>query len=310
VRKLIMVILIVLFLWPSVAFATPIGDAIKDLEASGKQSNAYLNHSVVDLVYLSSQGSVTAYTYMGADENLTINSFSVLPQSPLEAHDKFTRFIWELRNRYYPATELTLSGTGSLPTVRTWTYGTMKDEAMWGIVYGLEDCLNSLPYDWQSKYDDDSSNDSSYIDKYSPETIATTLASIFTIGSTTYSITTATTGNETTSTIDVAPEIMNNRTFVPVRYVAYAVGVAKNGIKWDASAKKVTITKNETTVNFLIGQKWQYINGQHYPMDVFPYIKDGRTMLPARWVVEPFGGKVDWDEVNQQVKIEITEQGQ
>ena len=51
-----------------------------------------------------------------------------------------------------------------------------------------------------------------------------------------------------------------------------------------SESMKVTIAKDETTVDLLIGQKYQYINKQPRKMDVAPYIKDGRTMLPARWV--------------------------
>ena len=309
-RKLVVAVLMALLLWPSAAFASPIGDAIKDLEVSGKQSNAYVNHSVIDLVYLSSQGSVTAYTYMGINEDLTINNFSVLTQTPLEAHDKLTRFIFELTNRYRPDTDLALSGLGALPSVHAWTYGAMKDEAMWAIVYGIEECLNNPPYNWQ---DDDDDNDSSYIDRYSPKNIKITLATIFAVGNTTYTVSTTTTGTEAPTTtetriMDTAPEIIDGRTFVPVRYVAYAVGVEEDDIKWDSTAQKVTIIKDETRVGFLIGQKYQYINDQPRLMDVTPYIKDGRTMLPARWVAEPFGAKVNWDEATQQVKIEITQE--
>jgi len=34
-------------------------------------------------------------------------------------------------------------------------------------------------------------------------------------------------------------------------------------------------------------------------------------MLPARWIAEPLGATVTWDETTQQVKIEmVQEQGQ
>lgn len=299
-RIIISFVAMVLLLFASPAFgASAFVEAINELNASGKQSNDIINHSVIDLTYLSDE-SVTAYTYLGANETLTVNNFSVSSQSALEAHDKLTRFIFELTNRYRPDTDLALSGTGSLPTVHAWTYGTMKDEAMWAIVYGLEDCLNNPPYDWRDK--NSGSGSGSYIDKYSPENIETTLAVIFNIGKTTYSL------GETTYTMDVAPEITNDRIFVPVRYAAYAAGIEEDDIKWDGTTKTVAMTKEETTIQLTIGSTTQLISGEPVTMDVAPYIKNSRTMLPARWVAEPLGAQVDWDEETQEVTIFIAQQ--
>lgn len=38
-------------------------------------------------------------------------------------------------------------------------------------------------------------------------------------------------------------------------------------------------------------------------MDVEPYIKDGRTMLPIRYVAEALGFKVEWDEARRTVVL-------
>ena len=49
------------------------------------------------------------------------------------------------------------------------------------------------------------------------------------------------------------------------------------------------------------------VNQAPVQMDVAPEIKDGRTMLPARWVAEALGAEVDWDEANQQATIKLPE---
>jgi len=317
-KKLIALIVVVLLLWPSVAFAMlPISEAMKEerekLEASGRLSNEYLNHSVIDLVYIE-QGSVSTYTYVGINEDLAINEFEVSPNTVREAGNKITRFVFELTNRYRPETELSVSSVRDDLTVHIYTYGAMKDEAMWAVVYGLPDCLSNPPYEWEDDDDDSSdstsgdssdSNSGSYIDKYSPENITTTLASIFSIGSTTYVV------GEETRTMDVAPEIKDERTFVPIRYLVYSLGVTEEGITWNEKKQEITLTKDDSTIGLTIGSNIQTVNGEEREMDVAPYIKNGRTMLPARWVAEPFGAKVDWDEATQQVKIEMAqEQGQ
>ena len=36
-------------------------------------------------------------------------------------------------------------------------------------------------------------------------------------------------------------------------------------------------------------------------MDVAPFAENGRTFLPARWIAEPLGAQVEWDEETQEV---------
>jgi hypothetical protein len=45
------------------------------------------------------------------------------------------------------------------------------------------------------------------------------------------------------------------------------------------------------------------VNGQEITPDVPPQIIDGRVMVPARFVAEPLGAKVEWDGENNAVII-------
>ena len=147
-KKIVAVIIIMLLLIiPLSAAATEGSDilkAIKDLRASGKNSNDMVNQTVVDLVYVP-DGNITTYTYIGNDEELTVNSFEVLPQKKGSAIDKITRFVFALTNDYRPETEMALNVSQDRETVRTYTYGDYKDEAMLAIVIGLPECLDKKP---------------------------------------------------------------------------------------------------------------------------------------------------------------------
>lgn len=44
-------------------------------------------------------------------------------------------------------------------------------------------------------------------------------------------------------------------------------------------------------------------NGENIPMDVAPIIRDGRTLLPIRHVVEALGGQVGWSEKEKKVTL-------
>ena len=58
---------------------------------------------------------------------------------------------------------------------------------------------------------------------------------------------------------------------------------------------------------FYIGVKYYYINNVKNEMDTAPIIKDGRTLLPIRYVSETFGAKVDWDGKEEKVSISFGE---
>ncbi|MDI6799557.1 MAG: copper amine oxidase N-terminal domain-containing protein [Actinomycetota bacterium] len=119
----------------------------------------------------------------------------------------------------------------------------------------------------------------------------------FVIGQNTY------TAGGVTYVMDAKAYTKDGRAFVPVRYLAYAMGISGSGIAWDAATKTVTLTKGSTVVKLVIGSKNLDKNGAVTTMDVAPETVGGRTMLPARYVAEAFGGNVDWNSANQTVYI-------
>lgn len=104
--------------------------------------------------------------------------------------------------------------------------------------------------------------------------------------------------------MDVAPYIKAGRTYVPVRYLANALGVTDENVGWDADTKTVTLTKDDKSIILVIGNTTANVNGADQVMDVAPEIKDGRTMLPARYVAEGLGYAVGWNAALQQVVIQ------
>ena len=121
--------------------------------------------------------------------------------------------------------------------------------------------------------------------------------SVFTIGSTSYTL------NGTSVSIDVAPYIKDSRTFLPLRYVANALGVADSNIMFDAASQKVTIIKGSLVAQFTIGSTTMLLNGAAITMDTAPEITSGRTCLPIAWVAEALNASIKWDATAQTVTI-------
>lgn len=119
----------------------------------------------------------------------------------------------------------------------------------------------------------------------------------FVIGSTTYTL------NGVEKTMDVAPYAKNNRTYMPVRYVAYAMGIDDANILWDQGTQTVTLVKGAKIVQLTIGSNIIKINGAAVTMDVAPEAVSNRTMLPAAWVAQAFGATATWDAATNGVTI-------
>jgi subtilisin len=56
-------------------------------------------------------------------------------------------------------------------------------------------------------------------------------------------------------------------------------------------------------IKMWIGRNEYMVNGQQKTMDVAPFIREGRTFTPARYVAEGLGAEVGWDEQEQLVTI-------
>jgi len=122
---------------------------------------------------------------------------------------------------------------------------------------------------------------------------------VFTLGRTDYMV-----GSQT-RTMDVAPYSSAGRVFLPLRYVGYALGIAEADIRWDDASKTATLTKGDMVVQVKRGSTTLLVNGTATLMDVAPQIKDGRTMLPFRYLGQAFGADISWDEVKQTVTLNL-----
>ncbi len=95
--------------------------------------------------------------------------------------------------------------------------------------------------------------------------------------------------NDKKATIDAAPMIQNDRTFVPFRALAEAFGAE---VAYDEATQAVTAKLNGTEIVMTIGSATYTVNGTEKTMDVAPFINGSRTMVPVRFAAEAFGIKV------------------
>jgi len=106
--------------------------------------------------------------------------------------------------------------------------------------------------------------------------------------------------NGKATSIDAAPEIVNSRTFVPIRFIAESFGAT---VEWLPETQGITITLGDHTIGLQIGNATAVIDGTIVSLSAAPYIKNGRTMVPLRVISEAFGGDVVWEPVTHTITI-------
>ncbi|SMP57834.1 stalk domain-containing protein [Anoxynatronum buryatiense] len=100
--------------------------------------------------------------------------------------------------------------------------------------------------------------------------------------------------------MDVPPALIEGRTLVPLRAIFESLGAE---VEWNDQTRTVTGRKGTTTVVLPIGSRYPTVNGAPVEIDVPGTLVNGRTMVPARFVSESFGGQVVWDGANHQIHI-------
>lgn len=104
--------------------------------------------------------------------------------------------------------------------------------------------------------------------------------------------------------MDVEPFISNNRTMLPIRFVAEALGFK---VEWDDPTRTVILTDKDTVVKIPVDTNQIIVNGTVFKSDAEPILKSNRTMLPIANIARALGlvdGKdIIWDGTTKEVII-------
>jgi len=120
---------------------------------------------------------------------------------------------------------------------------------------------------------------------------------IFEVGNPTY------TNNGVEKSMNVAPYVHDGRTFLPITFVADALGISGSDVIWDEIAQTVTLVKGDKIVQMKIGSTTMLVNGAAITLDAPPEVQGGRTCLPVALVVKSFDYSINWDPAAQSITI-------
>ena len=99
---------------------------------------------------------------------------------------------------------------------------------------------------------------------------------------------------------DQIPVIENGRTLVPLRAIFEKIGA---DVEWNEDTQTVIATKDDTKISLTIDNTAASKNGESITLDVPAKVKNGRTLVPVRFVADCFGVDVDWDGTMQRVSL-------
>lgn len=132
---------------------------------------------------------------------------------------------------------------------------------------------------------------------------ATASRTVFTVGSTNFTVDGVTRSFITPARSLPAPFIQAGRTLVSLRAAANAVGITDANIIWDAATRTVTLIREDRIAQFTVGSRVVIANGMPIPM-LAPMVNvEGYSMLPVGYVARIFGATPAWDPAARTVTV-------
>ena len=105
--------------------------------------------------------------------------------------------------------------------------------------------------------------------------------------------------NDKAYTLPVAPQIIKERTYLPLRFVVE--NILKAQVDFNHLQKQIVIHKEGVRVVLEVGKNTATVNGEKVYLDGAPVIEASTTLVPLRFLSETFGFQVDYHHTQKQV---------
>lgn len=105
---------------------------------------------------------------------------------------------------------------------------------------------------------------------------------------------------------DVPPCVIADRTLVPIRAFANALGISDDDISYNGSEQTVAIKNGGDEIKLYINNPLAYVNGTETKIDAPPTVIDGRTLVPLRFISENFNCNVDYTDSDSALNVFLT----
>lgn len=100
---------------------------------------------------------------------------------------------------------------------------------------------------------------------------------------------------------DVNPEVIPpGISFVPFRAIFEKMGAT---VDYDGMTNTVSAVRGDITIKLVPGSTTAQVNGSSRTLTAAPFIKDGRTLVPLRFIAEAMGAEVSYDPATTAISI-------
>ncbi len=99
---------------------------------------------------------------------------------------------------------------------------------------------------------------------------------------------------------DTAAQIVNNKTYIPLRFLANAFGY---NVAWDGASRIATIKSAGKTITVRPNENHMSINGETVYLEAPVLMDNGRLIIPLRDITQAMGKRVLWDSENRLVAV-------
>ncbi|AEI42073.1 copper amine oxidase N-terminal domain-containing protein [Paenibacillus mucilaginosus] len=106
--------------------------------------------------------------------------------------------------------------------------------------------------------------------------------------------------DDKTVVMDTAPYMSGTHTYIPLRYLAEAIGAE---VKWEEAARTIRVMTGGNTATFWIDKDYMELNGEPQAIGSPVMMKDGRTQVPLRFITELLGWDVKWNESDWSITL-------
>ncbi|MDD3170083.1 MAG: copper amine oxidase N-terminal domain-containing protein [Eubacteriales bacterium] len=102
---------------------------------------------------------------------------------------------------------------------------------------------------------------------------------------------------------DVPAVNVSGNIMLPFRAIFNSLGVGDDSINWNQSSKSIEVRQGKTYLFLIIGNSGALVNEKMITLNASPFIENGRTYVPVRFVSEALGADVQWDGTTRTVTI-------
>ncbi|MBP1993931.1 copper amine oxidase N-terminal domain-containing protein [Paenibacillus eucommiae] len=107
--------------------------------------------------------------------------------------------------------------------------------------------------------------------------------------------------NDKVTQMDTTPFMWESWTFIPLRYLSEGIGAE---VIWEDGTRTIWVKAGNDTLTFWVGKDYMEVNGVKQDIGTKVFInKDGRTVIPLRFIAELLGWDVEWNDMDWSIKL-------